>query len=410
MKKCGSRASLSAAASVGFLASVFTLPLSAVAQSDADVVINNSSSSRVLGGTEINNAKPFRNPLPPPDTTSVQPARGYSPVELPEAVPGVMGKESSTAPRAFGSFGVPYTSKRVTHQPISVVSSGSGNYLSATYPYRAIGRLTFKVGSGNAFCSASLIRRSVIVTAAHCIQNFGSGSSTFSSWTFTPASYNGSTPYGSWTWQALVRPASWATGTDIGSGSARDNDLAVMIIRKNAQGKFIGDITGYFTYGWNNYSFVKSSRTGNLWTAALTTSGYPGLLDAGLILQRSDGPSYLTTVSGAGQIYQGSNFTGGSSGGPWMANFGYQNPGFSGGANGGLGSANNVIVGVTSWGASDPNAPKDNWSSQFRQNTRYPLANYGSFGAGNIAALLNTLCSGKPSGSAFTYQQLGYCN
>jgi hypothetical protein len=250
----------------------------------------------------------------------------------------------------------------------------------------------------------------VIVTAAHCIQHFGSGSSVFSNWTFTPASYNGSAPYGNWTWQVLVRPASWSNGTDIGSGSARDNDLAVIILRKNTQGRFIGDITGYFTYGWNNYSFVRSILTGNLWTAALTTSGYPGLLDSGRILQRSDGPSYLTTLSGAGQIYQGSNFTGGSSGGPWMANFGYQNPSFSGGANGGGASVSNVIVGVTSWGASDPNVKKDNWSSQFRQNTRYPLASYGTFGAGNIASLLNTACSAKPAGSAFTYRQLGYCN
>lgn len=397
-------------AGLGLLASALVLPVSASAQSnadaDADFLINNDSSSQFMVKAEINSSKPYQNPLPPPDTSSVQPARDSSPVELPGAVPGVISKQSALAPKAYGSFGIPYTSKRVTHKPTSSVNSSAGGYLSATYPYRAIGRLDFNVG----FCSASLIRRSVIVTAAHCIQNFGSGSSTFSGWTFKPAYYNGSTPYGSWGWQTLVRPASWANGTDIGSGAARDNDLAVIILKKNSSGQFIGDITGYLNYGWNNYSFVKSSKTGNLWTAALTTLGYPGLLDSGRILQRSDGPSYLTTVSGAGQIYQGSNFTGGSSGGPWIANFGYQNPTFSEGANGGSAAANNVVVGVTSWGASDPNAPKDNWSSQFRQNTRYPNASYGSFGAGNIASLLYTVCSAKPSGSTSTYQQLGYCN
>lgn len=393
----------------GLIASMLMLPLPASAQSDADtdLVINNDLSSRSMVKTEIDLAKPYQNPLPPPDTSSVQPDKGNSPVELPGAIPGIISKPGTITEKAYGSFGVPFTSKRVSHRPTGYANHWSGNYLSTTYPYRAIGRLTFNAG----FCSASLIRRSVIVTAAHCIQNFGSGSIShgFSGWTFTPAYYNGLAPYGSWGWQALVRPASWAYGTDIGSGAARDNDLAVIILRKKS-GKFIGDITGYFTYGWNNYSFVRSSKTGNLWTASLTTLGYPGLMDSGRIMQRSDGPSYLTTINGAGQIYQGSNFTGGSSGGPWIANFGYQNPNFSGGASSGSAAANNVIVGVTSWGASDPNAPKDNWSSQFRQNTRYPLANYGSFGAGNIASLLNTVCSAKPSGSASTYQQLGYCN
>ena len=37
-----------------------------------------------------------------------------------------------------------------------------------------------------------------------------------------------------------------------------------------------------------------------------------------------------------------------------------------------------AVVGVTSWGSRDPNAPKDNYSSQFRQNSRYPNASYGA--------------------------------
>lgn len=314
--------------------------------------------------------------------------------------------DSSTIPPAFGSFAVPYTSKRVSHLPTSAVGSGSNAYLSATYPYSTMGRLTFSTG----YCSATLIRRSVIVTAAHCIQNFGSGNSLFSGFTFTPAFYNGSAPYGNWAWESLVRPGSWANGTDTGSGAARNNDLAVIALARNSQGQFIGDRTGYLTYAWNNYSFVSSSRTGNISVAALTTTGYPALLDSGRIMQRSDGPSYLTTVSGAKQIYQGSNFTGGASGGAWIANFGYQNPIFSGGASAGDAAAPNVIVGVTSWGSADPNSPKDNYSSQFAQNTQYPSSSYGTFGAGNIGSLLNTLCSSRPAGSSQTFQQLGYCN
>ena len=43
-----------------------------------------------------------------------------------------------------------------------------------------------------------------------------------------------------------MRPATWANGTDIGTGAARDNDLAVIASHKNAQGQFVGDITGYY--------------------------------------------------------------------------------------------------------------------------------------------------------------------
>ena len=57
--------------------------------------------------------------------------------------------------------------------------------LSTNDPYRAVGKLTFSAG----YCSASLIRRSVIVTAAHCIQNFGSGGNIFSGFRFIPGHY-----------------------------------------------------------------------------------------------------------------------------------------------------------------------------------------------------------------------------
>uniref|UniRef100_B8HSA8 Peptidase S1 domain-containing protein n=1 Tax=Cyanothece sp. (strain PCC 7425 / ATCC 29141) TaxID=395961 RepID=B8HSA8_CYAP4 len=377
----------------------FLSPL--VAQAETDSLINNAAAEPEMSPLAVTQAKPFKNRLRPPNLDTLKPSQQAS-----QNRSGATGEQESTATsRAAGSFGVPFTAKRVSLSPTSVVAPTNGGYLSATYPYSAIGRLTFSAG----YCSASLIRRSVIVTAAHCIQDFGSGSNLFRGFTFVPAFYKGAAPYGSWGWQALIRPISWARGTDIGSGAARDNDLAVIAL-KPKNGKFIGDRTGYLDYGWNNYSFVRSSLTGNLSVAALSTLGYPFLLDLGEMMQRTDGPSFLTTIGGAGQIYQGSTFTGGSSGGPWIANFGYQNPRFSGGATAGRGARNNVVVGVTSWGAPDPNQRKDNFSSQFRQNTRYPRASYGKYGAGNIAALLNALCSGKPAGSTQTYEQLGYCN
>ncbi len=375
------------------------------------VVFNNGNAGPAKPVSSLAKLKLVDNILEAPDTTDAVADTGSGLLPAGAKFRSRIISQGTNQSRAFGSFGIPYTTTRVQDGNQSAAGATSANRLSTTYPYRAVGKLTFNVG----FCSASLIRRSVIVTAAHCIQDFGSGSNIFSGFQFRPGHYGaaGATaaqraPYGTWNWASLVRPASWANGTDIGTGAARDNDLAVIALSKNASGQFIGDITGYLSYGWNNYSFVTSSKTGNLHTAAVTTIGYPALMDGGNIMQRTDGPTYTTTLGGAGQLWQGSNFTGGSSGGPWIVNFSGRNPVLTGGAVQGSASVM-AVIGVTSWGASDPNAPKDNWASQFRQNNRYPNASYGVYGAGNIASLLNTLCSsGAPEGGTFASQ--GYCN
>lgn len=348
--------------------------------------------------------KEHANKLSVPDTSNLAPDNTSKSTRAGSSV-------NTTGTRAFGAFSVPYSSKRVSAPSTTAVSSSSNDYLSATFPYSTVGKLNFQAFGMESFCSASVILKGVIVTAAHCMQDYGGGTEHFDSYVFRPSSYQGSSPYGEWTPIASIWPNTWSRGTDVGEGSAVDNDLAIMILGKNASGQFISEVIGgHLAYGWNNYGFVKGKKTGNLWTAAVTTLGYPGLLDNGEIMQSSDGPAYLATLSDAHQIYQGSNFTGGSSGGPWIVNLSYQKPMFQDGAGAGQKAEANVVIGVTSWGSSDPNKPKDNFSSQFTQNTRYPKADYGGFGAGNIAALLNNICSKKPAGSTQTFKQLGYCD
>lgn len=377
-----------------------------VAHAKDAVVFNTDSAVRDLSDAQVQSLGTVVNPLQAPDTSTVTADTESGPY-----ADGAMTSDGLvSSPKAFGSFGIPYTTTRVQDGAQSA-GAGGASRLSTTYPYRTVGKLTFSVG----YCSASLIRRGVVVTAAHCIQDFGTGIAIFSNFQFRPGHYGaaGATaaqtaPYGTWNWIALVRPATWANGTDIGSGAARDNDLAVIALGKNSAGQFVGDITGYMGYGWNNYSFVTSPKTGNLHTAAVSTLGYPFLMDGGAIMQRTDGPAYTTSLGGAGQLWQGSNLTGGSSGGPWVVNFRTRAATLTGGAVEGS-APGTAVIGVTSWGSSDPNAIKDNWSSQFRQNTQYPKASYGIYGAGNIASLLKTLCnSAAPGGGTFASQ--GYCN
>ncbi|MCU0831696.1 MAG: trypsin-like serine protease [Rhizobiaceae bacterium] len=326
----------------------------------------------------------------------------------------------AAAPRAFGSFGIPYTSNRVAlGAGVSVAPGNAPNFLSLTYPYRPSGKLFFNIGSASTFCSATVIRRGLVLTAAHCMQDFGGRNTFFSNFTFRPAHYGpvGSTlaqqqPYGAWTASALVVPATWSNGTDPGCGAARANDIAILAMRP-VNGRFIGDVVGRIKVATGLYSFVSSPRTGNLQTAAVTALGYPGLIDNGSIMQRSDGPTHVLRPCGSANatlnLAQGSNFTGGSSGGPWIVNFGVGTGVRTGGAVPGS-QPEMQIVGVTSWGASDPNRPKDNFSSVFGRNSVFPNAAYGSFGPGNIGALLNSICARRPAGSAQTYAQLGYCS
>jgi V8-like Glu-specific endopeptidase len=422
MKRSKGFLSLEAAvAGIALFSSLLLLPLSVSAGPNGDQVVTNDSSQRGPTTEEMKHSKPYVNPHPAPDTSSVQPLGGDFPRALTETAPAAVEPQGFTNLQAYGELGVPYTSKRVTLDPLPKdvkISANAGAYLSATYPYRTVGRLNFMAQGEWTHCSASLILRSVIVTAAHCIQDFGKGTETFSNWTFVPAYFKANRseaepviPYGKWLWEAYVRPASWAAGNDTTwNDDAHNNDLAVILLEKDAENEFIGDKIGWLRYGQTEDYFMISKRTGDLWTGALTTLGYPGKSDNGEIQQRCDGPSYVTKLDKVLQMYQGSDFTGGSSGGPWVANFGYQVPVFSEGAGPGEKAHNNVVVGVTSWGDGKPGPQYDNYSSLFGRNDEYSLGNYGGFGAGNIGALLNSLCSKKPEGSDQTYRELGYCD
>lgn len=327
---------------------------------------------------------------------------------------GVPGRIDATRRgRAWGSFGIPYTSTRVWLGP-STRARSQPNYLATTYPYRTVGRLTFLAGGFSSFCSASVIARGIIVTAAHCVQAYGSGSSLYTNHVFAPAYYGAGagptqrTPYGLWTAKAIQRPATWASGTDTGTGDGSNNDLALIAVAPRAS-RFVGDVVGQLGYGWNNYSFYRSAKTGNKYVGAVTTLGYPGLLDGGGILQRTDGPTFLTLVGGAKQYWQGSDFTGGSSGGPWVVNFYSTAPVRTGGGQAGN-ESERYVVGVTSWGSADPNDVKDNYSSRFGQNREFPAANYGGRGAGNIGALVDALCQRTVPGAGRTFAEAGYCD
>ena len=136
-------------------------------------------------------ATPMTNPLAAPDTSDVTPDAGDS-GQAPSAIGEGETRGARSGPdsgKAFGSFGIPYTTTRVQLGGLNKSKYQTKNLQSITYPYRVIGKLFFQTSQGSSWCSASLIRKAVMVTAAHCFQNFGSGSNTFSNFKFRPGHY-----------------------------------------------------------------------------------------------------------------------------------------------------------------------------------------------------------------------------
>jgi len=93
----------------------------------------------------------------------------------------------------------------------------------------------------------------------------------------------------------------------------------------------------------------------------------------------------------------GSAQAGGSDGGPWLANFGAP-VSYSGEASAGPADGQ-AVVGVTSWGF-DAGGPKIQGASWFGQNAEFPAADYGGYGAGNIGALVQHICTHSTVGIA----------
>jgi hypothetical protein len=245
----------------------------------------------------------------------------------------------------------------------------AGSNVSALYPYRAAGKLYFNIGSSTFVCSASLIKRGVIVTAAHCVTAFGGAF--YTNWRFVPALAGTSAPYGTWTWAQAVVMTSYKNGTDFCAPGARGivcrNDIAVIRLAPQG-GAFPGTRTGWFGYGWNGYGFNPQNL------ALINQLGYPVSHDSGNRMQRTDSEGFVGHATNfAGNTIWGSRQTGGASGGPELVNLGAA-AALSGGVLYGAEAAFNTVVGVTSWGYVNQ-AVKQLGASPFTSSNIVPLVN-----------------------------------
>jgi len=209
------------------------------------------------------------------------------------------------------------------------------------YPFRAAGKLFFNIGSSAYLCSASLIGQGLVVTAAHCVANYGQ-SQFYSNWVFVPAYSNGNAPYGKWKAASASILTAYYNGTDNCTqyGVICPDDVALIVLQPNSTGGYPGAHTGWFGWGYGGYGFYNGATE-------ITQLGYPCNLDSCALMQRTDSYGF-TDSSYSNNTIIGSEQEGGSSGGSWMVNFGQPPNGLQASDLG-----RNVVVGVTSWGFTD---------------------------------------------------------
>lgn len=175
------------------------------------------------------------------------------------------------------------------------------------YPHRTVGKVFFtKPGIGNFVCSAASIGGDAVLTAAHCVQDGNTGNF-WTNWVFVPAYKNGSAPYGQWTANHLWVLGSWANGV---KGNFRF-DVGGAVLNRRA-GTKISNRVGWLGFLWN-------APSNTHWTAV----GYPQGSPFNGKLQQICQASYAYSAGGAAPdpIAIGCDFTGGSSGGPWIQKY-----------------------------------------------------------------------------------------
>ena len=179
----------------------------------------------------------------------------------------------------------------VTSASEAAADDGSGPFgvttvAAANWPTARVGPL---FNGGQHHCTASVVRsphRNLIVTAAHCLDN---GDDNL---VFVPGYRDGRAPYGKWKVLERYLPDGWSEAQD------EDSDVAFATVE--------GDIQD--AVGGNR--FVTGTATG---ATAVTVTGYPS--SRALPISCTNKP---TAHSRTQQRIDCPEFTGGTSGSPWV--------------------------------------------------------------------------------------------
>lgn len=170
-------------------------------------------------------------------------------------------------------------------------------------PMKTVGRLFFvNSGGSDTWCTATAVKsanRSLVMTAGHCVRRGSSPANTSSTMVFVPGYNKGSRPYGAFAVRTVLTPRSWEENST--------NDVSVLVVDADNNGRKLTDVVGGQAIAFNR-------AVGG----TISSFGYPAthpqrgeqLLRCVGTAKKEDGTQVIPC-----------DMTGGSSGGPWLADF-----------------------------------------------------------------------------------------
>ncbi|MFL6130975.1 MAG: trypsin-like serine peptidase [Mycobacteriales bacterium] len=264
----------------------------------------------VLGGT------PAALAGPPPSTAAAAPATGVA-VHRSTRSPA----EAAAAADAYWTparmrVAVPADARAGRAGPAAARSGAPGQLARAVHPGGSAGTLALtapatqgKVYFHNAtdgrdyVCSAGVVNnpaKDMVFTAGHCVHG-GAGGTWHTNWVFVPQYYDGSRPYGTWSYHYLTTFNGWITSSDL------NYDIGVVnVYPLNGQALVnrVGGAGLVYNYGYR--------QTVTIW-------GYPSAFG-----YSGEIPYYcqnVVTYQTGSRVGAGCAMVEGASGGPWLKDY-----------------------------------------------------------------------------------------
>jgi hypothetical protein len=249
------------------------------------------------------------------DSLTIKTGKRPAPGQAPMRPSGPAGKVAGTAPTQALAGGVQAKLTRTGVVPLtgSVGSPWTSNFNLP--PATTSGKVFFTDHNrGNWVCSGSTVNsggQNVVFTAGHCV--FGTaggklppGETWHSNWMFVPDYFNGEAPYGVWTANQLWTLTNYINNADEG------DDIGAAVMNVNSSGQHIVSVVGGQGIAWN---FPDNQYVFDF--------GYPAESPFnGAVLDECDSSEFDASSIISSTMGMACNFTGGSSGGPWLMSFG----------------------------------------------------------------------------------------
>lgn len=168
---------------------------------------------------------------------------------------------------------------------------------------KTVGRLFFVNSRGaDTWCTATAVKsanRSAVMTAAHCVRLGSAPGMTNSTMVFVPGYSKGKKPYGTFAVRTAATPRTWVNDST--------NDVSALIVDADKSGRKLTDVVGGQAIAFNRAVGGTVSSLG--YSATRPQLGEELLRCAG------------TAKKEIGMQAIPCDMTGGSSGGPWLADF-----------------------------------------------------------------------------------------